>query len=47
MLLLGVVDAITASMCFLPREWGSRLSVVLRDVLVTAPGNSAYERKAC
>ncbi|MDQ0772787.1 hypothetical protein QF026_001253 [Streptomyces aurantiacus] len=28
-------------------KWGSRLSVVLRDVLVTAPGDSGYVRKAC
>ncbi|MCX4234823.1 endo alpha-1,4 polygalactosaminidase [Streptomyces ortus] len=28
-------------------QWGGRLSVVLRDVLVTAPGSSGYVRKAC
>ncbi|MFE1800694.1 endo alpha-1,4 polygalactosaminidase [Streptomyces sp. NPDC059517] len=28
-------------------QWGGRLSVVLRDVLVTAPGGSGYVRKAC
>lgn len=28
-------------------EFGSRLSVVLRDVFVTVPGNSQYVRKTC
>lgn len=28
-------------------EFGSRLSVVLRDVKVTVPGNSQYVRKTC
>jgi hypothetical protein len=28
-------------------EWGKRLSIVLRDVYVTAPGSGAYVRQSC